>query len=133
MDFSEMITFATTADLERADAFYRGKLGLRLVADQGACRIYHVGGNAYLGLCRSKDGRAPTTGGMIITFVSADVERRYAELSERGVVFESEPKFNADYNITHCFLRDPDGRLLEIQRFEDSQWRPGRDVAAAED
>lgn len=125
MDCTDVITFLPTADLERADDFYRGKLGLPLAVDQGRCRIYRVGANAYLGLCRATPGRAPCSPGVIITFVTDDVQARHAELRGRGVTFESAPERNLEYNITHCFLRDPDGHLLEIQRFEHPQWQPG--------
>jgi catechol 2,3-dioxygenase-like lactoylglutathione lyase family enzyme len=123
MECSDFITFLYTADLDRADSFYGSKLGLRLVLDQGTCRVYRVGPNAYLGLCRARPGREQSARGVIITFITEDVEGRHAELRSRGVVFESAPAFNRDYNITHCFLRDPDGHLLEIQRFEDPKWR----------
>jgi catechol 2,3-dioxygenase-like lactoylglutathione lyase family enzyme len=126
MDCTDLVTFLYTADLERADDFYRGKLGLSLAVDQGRCRIYRVGPNAYLGLCRATPGREPCSTGVIITFVTEDVEERHAELRGRGVTFESGPERNLEYNITHCFLRDPDGHLLEIQRFEDSGWQAGK-------
>jgi len=44
---------------------------------------------------------------------------------ERGVVFDSPPALNPKYNIYHCFLRDPNGYLLEIQRFEQPFQLPG--------
>jgi hypothetical protein len=31
--------------------------------------------------------------------------------------FEKPPAANPRYNIYHCFLRDPNGYLLEIRRF----------------
>ncbi len=40
------------------------------------------------------------------------------------VPFEKESAFNPDYKIYHCSLRDPNGYLVEIQRFEDERW-PG--------
>ncbi|OQY24133.1 MAG: hypothetical protein DRJ03_06405 [Chloroflexi bacterium] len=33
---------------------------------------------------------------------------------------------NPRYNIYHCFLRDPNGYLIEIQRFLDSAWKGTR-------
>jgi catechol 2,3-dioxygenase-like lactoylglutathione lyase family enzyme len=33
------------------------------------------------------------------------------------------PAFNADFRIYHCFFPDPNGYLLEIQRFDDPAWR----------
>ena len=47
----EFITFLYVEDLERSDRFYAGLLGLPLVVDQGACRIFRVAAGAYLGVC----------------------------------------------------------------------------------
>ena len=32
------------------------------------------------------------------------------------------PALNPEYGIYHCFLRDPNGYLVEIQRFLDPSW-----------
>ncbi len=61
---------------------------------------------------------APEPWGVIITLVADDVEERCANLADAGVVFEKRLRFNPEYQITHAFLRDPDGYLVEIQRFE---------------
>jgi catechol 2,3-dioxygenase-like lactoylglutathione lyase family enzyme len=58
--------------------------------------------------------------------VTQEVDEYCRLLRERGVVFEKEPAFNADYQIYHCFLRDPNGYLVEIQRFEDPRWSDTR-------
>jgi catechol 2,3-dioxygenase-like lactoylglutathione lyase family enzyme len=47
------------------------------------------------------------------------VDGWYEHLSARGVAFEKPPQINPQYRIYHCFLRDPDGYLIEIQRFLD--------------
>jgi catechol 2,3-dioxygenase-like lactoylglutathione lyase family enzyme len=44
------------------------------------------------------------------------------KLREQGVQLEKEPAYNPEYKIYHCFLRDPNGYLVEIQRFEDPRW-----------
>lgn len=115
------ITFCYTPDLERTAAFYAGILGLELVLDQGACRIFRVRGDAYLGFCR-RDG-APRPDGVILTLVSDDVDGWYRSLAARGVSFDKPPAHNPDFGIYHCFLRDPAGYLVEIQRFDDARWK----------
>ncbi len=94
-------------------------MGLPLVLDQGACRIYQVSADGFLGFCQ-RTGASPT--GVIVTFVTQDVDEWHMQLAARGAVFEKTPAFNPDYNIYHCFLRDPNGYLLEIQRFCDPAW-----------
>ena len=39
-----------------------------------------------------------------------------------GADIETRPEHNLEYRIYHFFLRDPNGYLLEIQRFEDPRW-----------
>jgi catechol 2,3-dioxygenase-like lactoylglutathione lyase family enzyme len=114
----QFVTFLRVADLDVSQAFYQELLGLELVLDQGPCRIFSVGGGAFLGVCEG----TPVPDGVIVTLVDPDVERRWEELTARGVQFERALAHNPAYDITHAFLRDPDGHLVEIQRFEDPAW-----------
>jgi catechol 2,3-dioxygenase-like lactoylglutathione lyase family enzyme len=117
------VTFLFTRDLEATAAFWEGTLGLPLVLDQGSCRIVRTGPGAYLGYCR-RDAEPPREG-VIVTLVSKDVEGWHAALVARGVKFEKPLARNEEYDITHCFLRDPNGYLVEIQRFDDPRWPRG--------
>jgi catechol 2,3-dioxygenase-like lactoylglutathione lyase family enzyme len=121
--FDAGITFCHTRDLKRTAYFYEEVLGLPLVLDQGGCRIYKVSGDAYFGFCEREQVGAGK--GFILTFVTDDVDGWYEKLAALGVEFEKKPVFNPDYKIYHCFLRDPNGYLLEIQRFEDPRWPSG--------
>jgi len=113
-------------DLHISAAFYENLLGLPLALDQGSCRIYRVAGNAFLGICQQRDAVAPSpSGALILTLVTHDVDGWHRYLAERGVVVEKPPQYNPVYNIYHCFLRDPDGYLVEIQRFLDPAWPAG--------
>lgn len=121
--FDQQITFLYTDDLAATARFYEEMLGLLLVLDQGDCRIYQVSRDGLLGFCRRAGGAQPA--GVIVTLVTEDVDGWYARLSERGVAFNSPPILNPTYNIYHCFLRDPNGYLLEIQRFASPLQVPG--------
>ena len=109
------ITFVYVAELDRSAAFYGEVLGLELARDQGACLIYRVADDAYLGVC---DHRAPDPGGMIITLVTEDVDGWAQRLAEAGYAVDG-PHSNARFALYHCFVRDPDGHLVEIQRFDE--------------
>ena len=111
------ITFLTTTDLKKTAHFYEQLLGLSLILDQGACMIFRVTESAYVGFCQKSE--MPSTQGVIITLITQDVDQYCDLLVSRGVNFEKAPALNADFNIYHCFLRDPNGYLIEIQRFED--------------
>jgi catechol 2,3-dioxygenase-like lactoylglutathione lyase family enzyme len=120
--FDSQVTFCYTSDLQSTARFYEDVLGLPLALDQGTCRIYRVAGRAFLGFCRRAEGARPD--GVILTLVAKDVDGWARRLSAQGVIFEKPPTFNPIYNIYHCFFRDPNGYLLEIQRFDDPRW-PG--------
>lgn len=118
--FDSQITFCYTRDLERTADFYERLLGLPMVLDQGGCRIYRAASGAYLGFCEREDCGTPD--GVVLTLVTDDVDEWYERLLASGVTFEKTPTLNPDYRIFHCFLRDPNGYLVEIQRFEDPRW-----------
>ena len=60
----------------------------------------------------------------IVTLVTDDVATAFHHAVDAGAFVESAPTYNPKYNITHCFLRDPDGHRIEIQCFHDPAW-PG--------
>ena len=117
----QQITFFYTRDLAATARFYEEVMGLTLVLDQGGCRIYRISSDGYLGFCeRAEAPEQPS--GVIFTIVTEKVDQWHRHLSDRGVVFEKQPALNPEYNIYHCFLRDPNGYLIEIQRFLDPAW-----------
>lgn len=120
-DPDSQIVFCYTRDLEATSRFYEDVMGLEMVLDQGGCRIYRTTGSSFLGFCSRVEAGSPD--GVVLTLVTEDVDAWFEELSSRGAVFEKEPAVNPDYNIYHCFLRDPNGYLIEIQRFEDPRWK----------
>ena len=115
------ITFLYTRDLATTARFYEQILGLPLVLDQGSCRIYRVSGDGYLGFCQREAAPEQPTG-IILTIVTDEVDEWYRYLKAQNVDFKKSPTYNPDYNIYHCFLRDPNGYLIEIQRFLDPSW-----------
>jgi len=120
--FDQQVTFLTVSDLDASAEFYQDTLGLPLVLDQGSCKIYQVSPDGFIGICETNDRMTVQTSGVIFTLVTQDVDDTYTRLKEKGVPFDHPPSENPKYNIYHCFLRDPDGHLLEIQRFNDPAW-----------
>ena len=118
--FDSQITFIYTKNLEASSAFYGELLELPLVLDQGGCRIYRVADGGFIGVCGRGEALVPQ--GLILTLVTEDVDGWFHRLTTAGVEVEKKPAFNPDYNIYHCFLKDPAGYRIEIQRFEDSAW-----------
>jgi Glyoxalase/Bleomycin resistance protein/Dioxygenase superfamily len=60
--------------------------------------------------------------------VTNDVDGTYSALRAKGVAFEETT--NSTYKICNCFFRDPDGYLLEIQKFLSPDWPRQRADAA---
>ncbi|MBD2727789.1 VOC family protein [Nostoc sp. FACHB-892] len=117
----QQITFFYTHNLNASIKFYEEMLGFELWLDQGTCRIYTVSSSGYLGLCQTSEISTPSAdnqSSVIFTLVTQQVDEWFEYLKERGIKFEKPPTLNEKYNIYHCFLRDPSGYLIEIQRFE---------------
>ena len=119
--FEQSVCFLYTDDLEATEQFYRDVLGLPMVLDQGPCKIFKISPNGFVGFCTHREP-APTDG-VIITLATRKVEAVYERLQSRNVTFEKPLGVNERFNITNAFLRDPNGYLVEIQRFDDPNWK----------
>jgi catechol 2,3-dioxygenase-like lactoylglutathione lyase family enzyme len=113
------VTFLRVADLDRSHRFYSAGLGLTLVLDQGGCRIYRLTDQAYLGVCLRED---PGSRGVVVTIVTDQVDEWYERFGAAEGDVDGPPRDNAEYRIYHFFATDPDGHLLEVQRFWDEDW-----------
>ncbi len=111
------ITFLYTQKLAETAHFYEHLLQLRLVLDQGDCRIYETSLQSYVGFCKRIQSKGETRDGVILTLVTSEVDAWYHSLSAQGIIFEHPPVLNPKYQIYHCFLRDPNGYRIEIQQF----------------
>ena len=123
----QLVTFLCTTDLEATHDFYAGILGLPLVLDQGACRIFGVTETAFVGFCRQTTHiEGVVAQGVILTLVvdsEAQVDAWHLYVQAAGSSnIEKPPVLNEQFNIYHLFLRDPNGYLVEVQSFLDPQW-----------
>lgn len=120
LSLDAQITFLYTRDLDATAAFYEETMGFPLVLDQGGCRIYETAPHAYIGFCEREP--PPARDGVIFTLVTDEVDRWHARLRDAGAPIEKTPAVNETYGIYHCFARDPNGYLIEVQRFLDPDW-----------
>jgi catechol 2,3-dioxygenase-like lactoylglutathione lyase family enzyme len=117
----------TVASIEATVEFYTQVLGMTAVT--------FGGGRTALRFGRSKinlhqaghefepKARRPTPGSMDLCFVVDDpIEAVLAELAAAGVAVEEGPvpRTGATGELISCYLRDPDGNLIEL-----SNYRPG--------
>jgi catechol 2,3-dioxygenase-like lactoylglutathione lyase family enzyme len=116
------ITFLPTNDIQSTNHFYQVICGLRLVQDQGVCRIYEVCEGAYWGFC---EHIAPLDNprSVMLTLVTDNVDEWHRQLSEQGVQTDGVPRLNEKFGIFHFFADTPEGYRLEIQRFLDEGWK----------
>ena len=111
------VVFLPTSDLNATHDFYAGSLGLPLVRDQDVCRIYRASPGAYWGFC-DRGYAVPEEYQVVLTLLVDDVEAAHAELVARGVAPEGPPAHSDTYEVTSFFVRDPNGYLVELQRFD---------------
>jgi catechol 2,3-dioxygenase-like lactoylglutathione lyase family enzyme len=116
------ITFLPSSDLARSREFYEGTLGFDLVVDQGSCHIFRTAPAGFVGTCLRD--RVTASDGVIFTVVVDDVDGWCARIAAGGGpdAIERGPEHSEHYGIYHAFLRDPDGNLIEVQRFDDPNW-----------
>ena len=117
VDLRGQVTFLPTADLVATDSFYGGLLGLPLVRDQGVCRIYATAPGAYVGFC-DRGYTVPERYRVVVTLLLDDVEGAFARLRDAGAEVVSEPAHSERFAAVTAFVRDPNGYLLELQRFD---------------
>lgn len=118
---TQQVTFLYTSDLVATAVFYHDILGLPLVLDQGACQIFQVTPQAFIGFCEHLSVPEQTQG-VILTLVSEDVDGWHDYLQQTHVAIEKPPTLYEKFNIYHLFIRDPNGYLVEIQHFLDPSW-----------
>lgn len=114
------IFFLKTKDLAATTAFYTQVMGFKLVLDQGKCCIFRICPNCFAGFCLTEEATGSPE--VILTVEIEDVDAFCNYLETQGVKIEVRPRRNKDYNIYQMFIRDPNGYLIEIQRFLDPAW-----------
>ena len=108
------IVFLSTRALGDIVGFYTSRMGMTKWLDQGDCVILRHE-DLTLGFCE----REHTDACGVITFWyhrKEDVDSRYEDLKDLA---EGAPRMNEKYRIYHFFLKDPEGRRLEVQKFLD--------------
>jgi catechol 2,3-dioxygenase-like lactoylglutathione lyase family enzyme len=119
---AQNVTWVYTDDIAGTARFYGDTLGLEQVLDQGLCRIFRASGTAFIGVCQVRPGRHVEPKGVVLTFVSSDVDGWHRHLIARGVTPEGAPERSEKFNVYCFFAKDPNGYLLEFQSFLDPSW-----------
>ena len=114
-----MITFLYYKDLAAAAEFYEQVMGFELTVDQGWAKIYRTGGNAHIGLVDETRGyhKASPIKPVMLTLIVPDVDEWYRRLQANGIPTLSQPHDVEEIRIRAFLLKDPEGYVIEIQRF----------------
>ncbi|MCB0725819.1 MAG: VOC family protein [Ignavibacteria bacterium] len=126
MKFDSQITFLSVKDLKATSSFYENNFGFKLILDQGQCRIYKTPASSYIGFCEKEN--VIVNENVVITFVTEEVDKVFEELKLKVSEIEivKEPALNERFKIYNGFIKDPDGYLIEIQRFESPEWNENK-------
>ena len=115
----------SVADVDRAEAFYEGALGLRKLFRFGDLVFFDCAGLRLM-IGKAEDpadiARAST-----LYFRCADIALAVAELKRRGVPFVDAPHMIApmeDHDLWMAFFRDPDDHLMALMHEAPKGYRP---------
>ena len=113
------IIFTYYRDLAGAADFYARVLGLELVMDHGYAKVFQLTPHSFIGLVDSEKGtfKASDTKPVIIATVTDDVEQWYERLVASGVTILKPIKDNPVLGLRGFAALDPEGYVLEFERF----------------
>lgn len=119
---SDVVAFAATCDQGRAIAFYRDKLGLRLVSQDSFAAVFDAHGTMLRVTTVPKIAPAPYT---VLGWSVADIVQTARELIKAGVRFERYEGIQQDDlgvwtapgGARVMWFKDPDGNILSLTRF----------------
>jgi len=115
------------SDVDRAETFYEGALGLRKLFRFGDLAFFDCAG-VRLMLEKAADATAVLTGSPIY-FRCADIVLAVQALEARGVSFEAPPHLVAkmdDHDLWMAFFTDPDGHTLALMMEAPTGYVPPR-------
>lgn len=104
----------TVTDVDRAVAFYRDTLGMKLLFQVPNMGFFDCAG---VRLMLSVSERPGETYSSILYFKVPDILQAHRTMAGRGVAFEGEPHLIArmpDHDLWMAFFRDPDRNLLAL-------------------
>ena len=119
---SKIVAFAGVKDAERARAFYRDTLGLRLVSEDGFALAFDVKGTMLRVTLVQKVVAAPYT---VLGWAVDDITAKAEALIKAGVKLERYESFleqdklgiwTAPGGVRVAWFKDPDGNLLSISQ-----------------
>jgi predicted enzyme related to lactoylglutathione lyase len=114
-----LITFFYYKDLSKAAKFYEEIMGFELAVDQQWSKIYRVAENAYLGCVDGNVGyhKPSEIKPVMLTVIVDDPDAWYRHFKKNNVETINEPHDDEELNLRIFLLKDPEGYVIEIQKF----------------
>jgi len=104
----------TVTDVDRAIAFYRDSLGMKLLFQVPNLGFFDCGGIRLMLSGAEKPGESYSS---ILYFRVPDIQQAFEALTGRGVPFDRDPHLLArmpDHDLWMAFFRDPDRNVLAL-------------------
>jgi|SRR5689334_12731015 catechol 2,3-dioxygenase-like lactoylglutathione lyase family enzyme len=117
-----LIAFVPTRDPDRAKAFYRDQLGLRLTSEQLPFALVFDAHGIMLRVTVVKELTPPPY--TVLGWEVADIQEAVATLAKKGIQFERYPNMSQDQlgiwtapgGSKIAWFRDPDGNTLSLSQ-----------------
>jgi catechol 2,3-dioxygenase-like lactoylglutathione lyase family enzyme len=119
----DIIGFVVIVDVERAKAFYRDTLGLRLVSEEPPFALVFDANGIMLRLVMGK--QLPPAYGTVLGWRVPDIAAAVKDLNKAGVAFERFEGMKQDElgiwaspsGAKIAWFKDPDGNILSLTEF----------------
>ncbi len=116
MKVLRIVANLATPDPARADAFYRGILGLEVVMDHGWIRTYASDAQAKVQLSIASEGGSETAVPDLSIEVD-DLDEVLRRVRAAGIAIEYGPA-EEPWGVRRFYVRDPLGRLVNVLTHE---------------
>ena len=116
-----LLTFFYYKDMAKAGEFYEKIMGFELVQDQKWAKIFKVADNAFMGCVDGNIGyhKHDPTKPVMLTVIVDNPDAWYEHFVENGVETLNKPHDDVELNMRIFLLHDPEGYVIEIQKFND--------------
>ena len=120
---NKIVAFVATRNPELSKQFYRDKLGLKFLSDDGFALVFDIAGTMLRIARVSVFTPLPFT---VLGWEVASIGNTVAELTSKGVVFERFPGMTQDKlgiwdapgGTKVAWFKDPDGNILSLSQHE---------------
>jgi catechol 2,3-dioxygenase-like lactoylglutathione lyase family enzyme len=116
MKVQRIVSNIATADVEKATAFYKDVLGLKVLMDLGWIRTYGSSAKMTIQVSVMSEGGSGTAVPDISIEVD-DVEAALMRVRKAGIAIEYGPA-TEPWGVRRFFVRDPFGKLVNILQHE---------------